>query len=235
MTPLRRYRSTRSRNGRRRGGAVLLVLTVWLSTTLALAGVATLRTAHDPVPILAYYYIWYDAGSWLRAKTDYPLLGRYESGDPAVMEEHVRLAQEVGIDGFIVSWKSTETLDPRLRALMKVAAARDFALWIIYQGLDVRREPLPIERVDADLERFLEAFADHPAFSTDDRPIVIWSGTWRFSSSDVRSVAGAFRDRLAILATERTVDGYLRLAGTVDGNAYYWSSVDPDTFPGYQD
>lgn len=37
------------------------------------------------------------------------------------------------------------------------------------------------------------------------------------------------------MATERNVDGYLRLADIVDGNAYYWSSVNPTTYPGYQE
>ncbi len=30
----------------------------------------------SPIPVLAYYYIWYDTSSWDRAKIDYPLLGR---------------------------------------------------------------------------------------------------------------------------------------------------------------
>jgi hypothetical protein len=36
-----------------------------------------------------------------------------------------------------------------------------------------------------------------------------------------------------ILASERDLDGYTRLATMVDGDAYYWSSVNPATFPGY--
>jgi hypothetical protein len=38
-----------------------------------------------------------------------------------------------------------------------------------------------------------------------------------------------------LLASERNLDGYNRLAQLVDGNAYYWSSVNPSTYPGYQD
>jgi hypothetical protein len=41
------------------------------------------------------------------------------------------------------------------------------------------------------------------------------------------------RDSLLILASERNLDGYRRVAGSVDGNAYYWASVDPATYPGY--
>jgi hypothetical protein len=43
------------------------------------------------------------------------------------------------------------------------------------------------------------------------------------------------RDKLLLLASERDLAGYTRLATMVDGNAYYWSSVNPATFPGYAD
>jgi hypothetical protein len=39
---------------------------------------------------------------------------------------------------------------------------------------------------------------------------------------------------LLILASERNLKGYNRLADMVDGNAYYWSSVNPNTFASYQ-
>ena len=41
------------------------------------------------------------------------------------------------------------------------------------------------------------------------------------------------RDKLMLLASERNAQDYSKLAPSVDGNAYYWSSVNPDTFPGY--
>lgn len=192
------------------------------------------RADGSPIPIMAYYYIWFDVPSWERAKTDYPVLGRYSSDDEAVMEQHVRWAKEAGIDGFIVSWKSTYKLDRRLKQLLDVAAANDFHIWIIYQGLDFDRNPLPVSRVEHDFNLFVKMYADHPALSLYDRPVVIWSGTWEFSPQDIYSVTGNYRDQLYILASERNITGYLRLADLVDGNAYYWSSVNIDTFPGYQ-
>ena len=69
------------------------------------------QAASDPTPVLAYYYIWFDATSWKRAKTDYPVLGRYSSDERRVMRQHVRWAKQSGIDGFIVSWK--QHADPR--------------------------------------------------------------------------------------------------------------------------
>ena len=189
----------------------------------------------NPIPIMAYYYIWFDESSWDRAKIDYPLLGRYSSDDPEIIEQHIQSAKSAGIDGFIVSWKSTFQLDSRLEMVMDIATANDFKLWIIYQGLDFDRNPLPIDRIENDLEHFLIEYATHPAFQMYDRPVVIWSGTWEFSREEIESITMNFRDAMYILATERNTEGYLRLADLVDGNAYYWASVNPTTFSSYQE
>ena len=70
------------------------------------------------------------------------------------MRQHVRWAKAAGIDGFLVSWKSTPTLDDRLARLITVADAERFRLGIVYEGLDFHRRPLPIATVRHDLLRF---------------------------------------------------------------------------------
>jgi hypothetical protein len=62
---------------------------------------------------------------------------------------------------------------------------------------------------------------------------VIWSGTWRFTPEQVAGVTSAVRPDLTVLATEKTVPGIHRLRGSVDGDAYYWSSGDPLRTPGH--
>ncbi len=218
-----------------------VILRLWLIVTaLFLPACASIpekaspaANASDPIPVLAYYYIWFDTQSWDRAKTDYPLLGRYSSSNIEVMRQHVKWAKAAGIKGFIVSWKSTDKLNQRLEQLIQVANEENFKLAIIYQGLDFYREPLPIEQVNADLSYFIDHYAEEQAFYLYEKPLVIWSGTWKFSREAVENVVSGKREHLLILASERNVDGYSRLADLVDGNAYYWSSVNPDTFPGY--
>ena len=197
-----------------------------------LVAAAPAAAASRPDPLFAYYYIWFNAGSWNRAKTDYPLLGRYSSDDRGVMERHVEWAKDAGIDGFIVSWKSTPVLNRRLERLVEVADAERFKLLVIYQGLDFHREPLPGERVAQDLDLFRSRFAGAPAFDVFGKPLVIWSGTPRFSRAELAAVTEPRRDDLRILASERNVDGYRRVAPVVDGNAYYWASVNPRTYRG---
>ena len=66
-----------------------------------------------------------------------------------------------------------------------------------------------------------------------DKPLVIWSGTWKFSAGDIERVT---RPRLAFplsLASEKSPQGDQRVARSVDGDAYYWSSVNPAADPGY--
>jgi hypothetical protein len=187
-----------------------------------------------PIPIFAYYYIWFDPTSWDKNKVDYPLLGHYGSDDPAVMKQHVEWAKSAGITAFIVSWKSTDRLNARLDQLVKIARDENFKLAINYEGLDQQRNPLPASQVAADLDYFIARYASEPVFSIYDKPMVIWAGTWEFSPQDISGVTEGRRDRLMILASDRDVPGVQRLNGMVDGDAYYFSSVNPDTFPNYQ-
>ncbi len=212
---------------------VVIVMLAWLNPVGSTASATTTQAQPGDPLVLAHYYIWFEATSWNRAKTDYPALGRYSSDQESVMREHVALAQSVGIDGFIVSWKSTEVLDPRLETLVTVAEETGFKLAITYQGLDFNRDPLPPNRVGDDLDFFVEHFADREPFDLFDKPLIVWSGTWEFEVEDIDAVVSARAADLYVLASEKSVEGYRRVADVVDGNLYYWSSVSPDTFPGY--
>jgi hypothetical protein len=202
---------------------------------LALAGAALLAPPApasgngngSPTPLLAYYYIWFTPSSWSRGKIDLPLLGRYSSDDTQVMRQHVRWAQSAGITGFLVSWKSTPALDDRLTRLIQVADAAHFRLGIVYEGLDFHRRPLPIATVRHDLQRFAQTFAPDPAFAIFNRPVVVWSGTWRYTNNEIRTVTQALHGRVLLLASAKNVNDYKRVAPLVDGDAYYWSSVNP--------
>ncbi|GAB2831965.1 metallophosphoesterase [Lentzea nigeriaca] len=183
--------------------------------------------AQPAQPTFAYYYIWYDKTSWDRAKSDYPALGRYSSDDSRIMREHIREAKDAGITGFIVSWKSSPANDRRLQTLVSVARAADFRLAIIYEALDFQRNPLTIGHVADDLRLFRDRYGTDPVFSMFGKPVVIWSGSWMFSADDIARASAPVRDKLLVLGSERSVEGYERIANAVDGDAYYWSSMDP--------
>ena len=211
-----------------------------VAVALVLAGCSGDRTRPTPapqrahIPTLAYYYQWFTSSSWDRAKVDYPLAGRYSSDDEAVMRRQIAQAKSAGIDGFIVSWKDVPVNNRRLEALATVARSMSFKLAIIYQGLNFTRDPLPADRVAADLQMFLHDYAADPVFRIFDKPLVIWSGTWKFSAADIERVTRPLRPSLLMLASEKSPQGYERVARSVDGDAYYWSSVDPTTNSHYQ-
>jgi hypothetical protein len=204
-----------------------------LVCSLALAQPVPAR-AGQPIPAFAYYYIWYQHASWNRAKTTYPSLGRYSSGDPKVIRRQIELAKKAGLSGFIVSWKSTHRLNRRLATLVRIADAEHFKLALIYEGLNFQRDPLPANRVEADLLYFRHRFGRNPAFNLEGKPLVIWSGTWQFSRAEIAAVSRLVRGGMLLLASEKSVDDYRRVAKLVDGDAYYWSSVNPqvDTWAG---
>ena len=191
--------------------------------------------ASPATPLFAYYYIWFSRSSWSRAKKDLPLIGGYSSSDPAVLRHQIRQAKSAGIGGFIVSWKDTPLNDVRLRLLMTAAAEEHFKLAMIYQGLDFYRHPLPVSQVAADFVKFRDEFASSPVFfRVDGKPLTIWSGTWAFSYDEVAQVTRAVRPGMLVLCTEKNVAGFNRVASITDGDAYYWSSVNPATQTGYQ-
>ena len=192
-------------------------------------------TAQVAVPIWAYYYIWFDPSSWHRAKSDSPLLGPYSSDEQRVMRRHVELARSAGIDGFLVSWKDTPKLSSRLSRLAAVARDEQFHLGLVYQGLDFSRRPIAVEQVCRDLVTFADRYADDPVFRLHgDRPVVVWTGTDQYTDADLERCVAPVRDRLTVLASARTVEQWQRVASIFEGNAYYWSSVNPEKswYPG---
>ncbi|MFF0160545.1 endo-1,3-alpha-glucanase family glycosylhydrolase [Streptomyces sp. NPDC005263] len=221
-----------------RARAALAVLTLMLGLLGSVPGRAAAavhaRAGGTRVPLLAYYYQWFQPSSWQRAKIDYPLLGRYSSDDTGVMRTHIAWAKSAGIDGFIVSWKSTPVNNRRLRLLLSVAAAENFKITIIYQGLDFQRHPLPEAEVAADFAAFAQWFADSPVlFRLGGKPLTVFSGTWAYTHDEVARITRPVRGKLLVLNTEKNERGYERLADVTDGDAYYWSSVNPDTNPNH--
>jgi hypothetical protein len=116
---------------------------------------------------------------------------------------------------------------------VRIADQENFKLAIIYESLDFDRNPLPVEQVDADLHYFIDRYAGERVFRIFEKPMIIWSGTWKYSVEAIQSVTQDTGEDLYILASEKNVEDYQRVAKLVHGDAYYWSSVNPDTHSGY--
>ena len=200
------------------------------------AAAPSVAAASGSPPVLAYYYMWFNAASWTHTKTDLPSLGPYDSTDPAIIHQQVAWAKASGVDAFIASWKNTPTLDKALAELVAECRSQGMKLVLIYEGLDVKRNPIPSSTVGADIVWFADHYGSDPVFDLYGKPAVVWSGSWQFSATQiaaVRAQVGA-PDRLLLLGSEKDAASYAARASLFDGDAYYWSSADPLSTPGYQ-
>jgi hypothetical protein len=223
-------------------GCLLLAVPTALAATAQPAAAATAASTAaaangsaqaKPIPVLAYYYIWYNASSWNRAKIDYPLAGRYSSDDVAVERQQVSQAKHAGITGFLVSWKDTPVLDRRLEKVADVAAAAHFKLGIVFEGRDFHGKPLPMAEVRRSFRYLAANYGKNPVFHIFGKPLVAWSGTWAYTRPELATVSHAYGTKLTLLAMEKDPAEYQSVAGLFRGDAYYWSSVDPLHTPGY--
>jgi len=185
------------------------------------------------IPLLAYFYIWFNPTSWNRLKIDYPLIGRYSSDDVKIMRQQVAMAKQSGITGFLVSWKDTPVLNRRLAELRSVAAAAGFKLGIVLEGRDFYGNPITMSKVQQSFAYLATHYASDPVFDIFGKPLVAWSGTWLFSTKQLASVTSTYGSRLRIVATEKEPSDYHLIAHMFSGDAYYWSSADPLHTPGY--
>lgn len=215
---------------RRRAGTVRAIAIALLLSASALAPGAHAKTppsgASRSVPVYAYFYQWFERGSWDRAKQDFPLAGRYSSDDPHVLRNQIAQARWAGIDGFLTSWKSTEPLNRRLRLLLRMAALTHFDVGVVYEALDFYRHPLPIATVRSDLSYLVDRWGSS-MHSTFGRPLIIWTGTNEYTHADIAGIHRMLAGRAYLLAASKVVADYERIADVVDGEAYYWSSANP--------
>ncbi len=212
--------------------AIALGLPAALPSTRVASTSATARTTTSPsrpVPVYAYFYQWFSPSSWNRAKQDFPLAGRYSSDNALVLRDQVRQARAAGIDGFLTSWKSTATLNRRLDLLVRLARSEGLDLGVVYEALDFSRNPLPVATVAHDMVYLVDHWGANLTSTYYGRPVIIWTGTDQYTTAEVREVRQALSDRAYLLAASRSVAGYERVAGLVDGEAYYWSSADPSS------
>jgi hypothetical protein len=107
-------RSTRRAAGRLRVRAAILLRCGGPSAAIPPRPAPAAPLNHWGVLVPAHYYIWCDPSSSDRTKIDVPALRPSSSDNPAVRRQQVAWAKQPCIDGFIVSWKSTPTLNRRL-------------------------------------------------------------------------------------------------------------------------
>jgi hypothetical protein len=140
--------------------------------------------------VLAFYYSWYDDGTWNSGQLSDLPAERYISADRATMGRHIDQARAAGIDALIVAWygpngDSNQT-EANLRALLDEAAGRGFRIGILFEtDSPFLGDP---GSVSGALQHALSVHAAHPAYlRVDGRPVIFF---WRSGLYGVGTWAG---------------------------------------------
>lgn len=146
-----------------------------------------------PRKVLAFYYTWYGRpernGRWVHWEnvrpeeheiansTHYPAKGAYDSQDPEIIDYHLELAQEHGVDGFICTWWGRGTFDDQaFKKVLERAEKRGFACTLYWETVPGSgREK--IDRAVNDLVYVLEKYGSHPSFlKVEGKPVLFVYG-----------------------------------------------------------
>lgn len=79
---------------------------------ILLSGIPSSLEYEENVKVGAYYYIWWGIpfnDHWNKSIKGTPFLGKYNSNDSTVADQHILLAKQHGIDFFAVSWMGEGT------------------------------------------------------------------------------------------------------------------------------
>ena len=136
----------------------------------------------NPLPIYVHYMPWFDAPNgpgeekwglhWTMTQKNpaiildngqrqiashyYPLIGPYDSGDPALIEYHLLLMKFSGIDGILIDWSSShDILDyqsnrQNAEALIKMIDSVGLSFAIVYEDYTSNQVAIRSESINID-------------------------------------------------------------------------------------
>ncbi|WP_049894033.1 glycoside hydrolase family 99-like domain-containing protein [Salinarchaeum sp. Harcht-Bsk1] len=140
----------------------------------------------------AHYYPWYGSplhdwrdGEWSRESPSTPVLGDYNSADPAVIEQHIDWCRQAGVSWLNVSWWGPNSVhDTRFQEDILGHPRADELSWsILYEttgrlGSDpvALDDDYALERFTNDLQHLAETFFNRDSYKRiDGRPVLyIW-------------------------------------------------------------
>ncbi|MDX9974839.1 MAG: hypothetical protein RBU21_17765 [FCB group bacterium] len=163
----------------------------------AAAAGATQGYAFTDKVVLAYYYIWFNENRFLKGIADgmpeenikglHPLVGAYNSWEPAIIEKHMQQMNRALIDALAVSWwydEKPNDMNQTLDTVYEKAVAHNLKITIDYEH--GRR---PLDQVYRDLRYFLTRYQNHPAMlKVEGMPVVMIWTAWGHTPEEWKGI-----------------------------------------------
>lgn len=190
----------------------------------------------DP-KVLAFYYTWYGLPErhgrmvhWgkvdpenhdISESTHYPAIGAYDSHDPEVIDSHIQMAKDHGVDAFICTWWGQGKFDDRaFVTVLEHAAEKDFEVSVYWETAPGEGK-VKIARAVDDLVYILEKYGEHPAFlKLDGKPVIFVYGRVmnQVAMNEWPAIITLTRERTGkefLLVADGYKDGYARMFGGI--------------------
>lgn len=154
--------------------------------------------------------------------------------EPGAIENDIRTAKNAGITGFWLNWSGdgttsqTRTSVSYTRRLAEAFAASTrvggFRNWVSYKAAAGESANYIIN----DLNFLYNTFKDEPGWERiDGKPVVTFTGSRKYSTTDVQKISNAVRDRMFLVGDESRATLTSTRMAAFDAITYYWSTQDP--------
>lgn len=144
------------------------------------APTAVVKATSLSLPVrAAFYYGWYPE-NWLAGMPYTPSLGLYDSGDSAVIKQHIKSMQYAGVQAGIYSWWGRDNTGnnstQRFPLVLDAAGGTGFK-WAVYYEDEGYENPIPAT-IEADLAYIRDNYASSKNYlRVQGRPVVfVYSG-----------------------------------------------------------
>jgi hypothetical protein len=160
----------------------------------------------EPV-VLAHYFAWYDGDGWNDCNIsagDKPLQP-YHSDNPAAIANHLRLAQQIGLNGFTVHWFAPgDRTDNNFRNLLSLAEGSNFAATVVFSRHIFHGPPATGQDIEQALRYIIEQHSHHPNFlRLEQKPVIFFTDVYRTPANNRQSLQQFWATLRARLDPER--------------------------------